>query len=700
MNISTGGPHILLFERDQQLAVLLTSEFQLAGYESHTARTAVEVFDAIARNPIKIVLVNVAQAAAARREFWVALDTQRRGRGVQVLTFRCMNIAGYGPYDAEDRSQAMVDSEVDGMLGIMGLVDTVRARIPGNGMRANTGTMPRISRMTTPPPANQMPPGPLRAAAPPPSPTLNSLFASAPAARPSLTDNMQPPSRPVAPIQPPTSPLAASPGSAPMAEAQPIQVEMSSNNTFNTNTNTNANPSTYTDKIRAVLYPNQRVWTPQGNSTTSTMPESKSTYEPTGSAVSASTASANSGEATTLQRLASGQVGMENPQESGLAQLSRMLQERQTQQRGIDSSVKNNYAYQPVIEPVVEEPPLAAPNGSQGVRNAGTATTVNTAPINHAPPASRPMPTAENITISAQPLRASPIQDIPVERPISGQVNMEGARRTEGLIRAAYAPPSPVQATVSPLASIATPPTATPPAPAPIRVVPPTLPPAPVATPVSTPPMAPPVSTPSVIPVEEKEEEYITEEPEEQTLHQVAGELISNEKAKSKPVFKETILEDASTLARGRIEGNSTMPPNNAVLLDIMQSLPPMPPPQVQVLNGRATRTLGSVLLEGHLVPESRLEVAQHIQRMLRGVDLNYQLGEILLMFKLLTPDQLLAASLVSYGLITTAQISALGRIRQELHSIGLEYDLENLLILFRILTPEQLREVRSSWQG
>jgi hypothetical protein len=106
------------------------------------------------------------------------------------------------------------------------------------------------------------------------------------------------------------------------------------------------------------------------------------------------------------------------------------------------------------------------------------------------------------------------------------------------------------------------------------------------------------------------------------------------------------------------------------------------------------------VLLEGHLVPQHRLEVAQHIQRMLRGVDMNYQLGEILLMFKLLTPDQLLAASLVSFGMISTVQISALGRIRQELHSIGLEYDLESLLVLFRILSPEQLREVRSSWSG
>jgi hypothetical protein len=140
--------------------------------------------------------------------------------------------------------------------------------------------------------------------------------------------------------------------------------------------------------------------------------------------------------------------------------------------------------------------------------------------------------------------------------------------------------------------------------------------------------------------------------------------------------------------------------PDNALLLDIVQSLPPMssPPPQPQVHNGRATRSLGSVLLEGHLVAENRLEVAHNIQRMLRGVDMNYQLGEILLMFKLLTPDQLLAASLVSYGLITTIQISALGRIRQELHAIGLEYDLESLLILFRILTSEQLREVKLNW--
>src|SRR6266851_5577040 len=142
MNITTGGPHILLFERDQQLVALLTSELQLAGYECHTARTAVEVFDAIARYPVRLVLVNLAQAAAARREFWVALDTQRRGRGVQVFTFHCTNIAGYGPgsEDTEERSHSVLaDMEVDGMLGIINMVNAIRSRI----VVSHPGTMYR-----------------------------------------------------------------------------------------------------------------------------------------------------------------------------------------------------------------------------------------------------------------------------------------------------------------------------------------------------------------------------------------------------------------------------------------------------------------------------------------------------------------------------------------------------------------------------
>src|SRR5260370_35398686 len=94
MNGNSGGPHILLFERDQQLTALLISQFQLAGYECHPARTAVEVFDAIARYPIRLVLVNLAQAATSRREFWVALDTQRRGGPGQEFTSPCSRLSG------------------------------------------------------------------------------------------------------------------------------------------------------------------------------------------------------------------------------------------------------------------------------------------------------------------------------------------------------------------------------------------------------------------------------------------------------------------------------------------------------------------------------------------------------------------------------------------------------------------------------
>jgi hypothetical protein len=111
---------------------------------------------------------------------------------------------------------------------------------------------------------------------------------------------------------------------------------------------------------------------------------------------------------------------------------------------------------------------------------------------------------------------------------------------------------------------------------------------------------------------------------------------------------------------------------------------------------GQVERSLSNVLVEGQLISPQRLEVALGIQRLLRGADIDYRLGELLLMFKFLTPDQLLAALLVSRGMVTPAQVAAMGRIKQELHNIGMEYDLENLLILFRLLGSEQLREIRS----
>ena len=210
MNVSTGGPHVLFFERDSQLTALLTSEFQLAGYECHAARTAVEVFDTIARFPVRILLVNLAQAAAGRREFWVALDTQRRGRGVQVFTYLCSNLAGYGPRDPDDRAQGQLpDIEIDGMLGLMSLVDMVRQRVPGSASANLQSTQVRLPRTASP-------------------------STPAPAATPSSTSTSGTVYRTV-----PETPRGATMTASVATQAPPMQ-------------------QSYSEKIRAVLYPTQR----------------------------------------------------------------------------------------------------------------------------------------------------------------------------------------------------------------------------------------------------------------------------------------------------------------------------------------------------------------------------------------------------------------------------------------------------------
>ncbi len=644
MNISTGGPHILLFERDQQLTALVTSEFQLAGYECHTARTAVEVFDALARYPVRIVLVDLAQAAAARREFWVALDTQRRGRGVHVLTFHCFNLAGYGPQDPDDRSQhAIADLEIDGMPGLMKLVNEVRSRIPGAG--SVTNTLPRIAKV-----APQQAPAPATATrnnAPP----IASGTSYRAAAEGSASGN----SATLYPQQ--ASSVSAAP-TAPVSGASGVSTVPTANNATSTRS-----PS-YTDKIRAVLYPNQRSWSSQG------APPPPQENQPIYSAPESTATTGRADDFTVLQRLASGQTDTESTAESSLAQLSRLAQ------ASYPKATTNTYEATPSYQRS-NVPPPAAPSIRAQV-NMEQTSGISSGPVNYAAHQTVAQPVQVSEKISTQPLRASPIQDLPVDRVGSMQQTVsEGNRRPDVLSRTNYGQATP------PLASISTP----------------------TQTPIPASPVEP-VAMPSPETLDELEIEPIIEQ--EEYREEEPFDTALEESYDIKPDVSDAIDLEELLLEQDIPEKEHLSPThNNAALFDIMQSLPPMPPVtqqpqpvQPQVLTGRATRSLGSVLLAGHLVPQNRLEVAQGIQRMLRGVDLNYQLGEILLMFKLLTPDQLLAASLVSYGLITTTQISALGRIRQELHSIGLEYDLESLIILFRILTPEQLREAKTGLQG
>lgn len=726
MNISTGGPHILLFERDQQLAALLISELQLAGYECHTARTAVEVFDTIARHSIRLVLVNLAQAAAARREFWVALDAQRRDRKVQVFTFRATNLAGYGPRDPDETSQAtMADMEIDGMLGLMSLVDAVRARVPGPDNETTMNTMPRMPRAPLSPQpqqntAQQRPVVQPSQVTPTPSSGTTGAFASSGSTLRAAPLNESGTST-IRGTIPPTPPTYTPP---------PLSNQGSTGSTA-------ANQATYTEKIRAVLYPNQRTWSSQGGSSLSAASENRpvqdtpSTISPPMPTHSPATPPFN--DTSALQRLANGQLGMEGGAESGLAQLSRIAQgfrltenapssqayqpsqtyqtpQTQTYGSGVTATppplpeeiqprrTNGNTGSQPQQSATSYQQPEASPASFRAPSTADTngTTTPATAYASNtgsypavAPTPARPTTGTGSEKPSSQPLRASPIQDIPLERNSNtpAPASAENARRPDVLSRANYGPQGTQQAQ----------PTA--PIPALTSIAPPQP---------ATPKVA--ASPPSVsIDIEQPETTIHVDARKETVSIQAIEDAVEKWKERNNysPIDKESA--EGRPEKRHGTDFDATTAPSNAMLLDIVQSFPPMPAPaqqassqaaQPHVLHGRATRSLGTVLLDGHLVPQDRLEVAQNIQRMLRGVDLNYQLGEILLMFKLLTPDQLLAASLVSYGLITTTQISALGRIRQELHAIGLEYDLENLVILFRILTPEQLREVRSSLQS
>jgi len=127
------APLITLFERDDSIAVPLLSQLRMAGYDVRSARTPVELFDILGKNLVTLVLVDLGAATAGRREFWVALDAQRRGRAVQVLTFRYTPPASDFDLDLEPSARAIADVEVHGAHEFQRIIDAVRQRAPLHG---------------------------------------------------------------------------------------------------------------------------------------------------------------------------------------------------------------------------------------------------------------------------------------------------------------------------------------------------------------------------------------------------------------------------------------------------------------------------------------------------------------------------------------------------------------------------------------
>lgn len=130
---NTTAPLVVLFERDDTIAVPLLSQLRMVGYDVRAARTPVELFGMLGKQLVALVLVDLGNATAGRREFWVALDAQRRGRSLQVMTFRFISPANALDPDFEPSARALADVDVRGVHEFQKVLDGVRQRIPLNG---------------------------------------------------------------------------------------------------------------------------------------------------------------------------------------------------------------------------------------------------------------------------------------------------------------------------------------------------------------------------------------------------------------------------------------------------------------------------------------------------------------------------------------------------------------------------------------
>src|SRR5579871_843763 len=130
---SAAGPLVVLFERDDAIAVPLLSQVRLGGFDVRAARTPVELFDILSKNTVSLVLVDLGNATAGRREFWVALDAQRRGRNLQVMTFRYTPPGSFIDPDFDPGGRVVADVEARGPQEFQLIVDGLRQRIPAHG---------------------------------------------------------------------------------------------------------------------------------------------------------------------------------------------------------------------------------------------------------------------------------------------------------------------------------------------------------------------------------------------------------------------------------------------------------------------------------------------------------------------------------------------------------------------------------------
>ncbi|HEU5367206.1 MAG TPA: hypothetical protein VFU69_02030 [Ktedonobacterales bacterium] len=600
---------IVIFERDESLSGLLLGQLRAQGYEGRTARTPVEVFDLIARYPVRLALVNLGQPATSRREFWVALDAQRFGRGVQVITYSYV-VPGVEP-DLPAGS-GRPDVEVRGPQGISALIEAVRAKLP-----------------------------------PPPRETPDSSFLLG-SKTPGLSANGQPTPGPQ-PGLPPT-PLSGNPPEY-AARQQPIAgiLDLSHGGR-------NGQPSEF---LPLASSPGASRMNPADDGWVPLVPEASPMNGAAGQGAPPWMNGRAEPPAAPAGMGASGWPGAgPRPEPPGNSQMNGANSNGANGMRTPGADVlASGGAFSPAM-PMGDLAALSdainalAAAGAPGYQHASAAAKA----MNGAQsPGKEPDPWLQGQSHAVQEMGALTGRSAGNSYPVSAPPGMPEERQAFGSLGAVNQSHQGGQPTERGAAET--------------------------------------LYMGQKAFVELGRAQESRQQPQESRSRTIAGNLDEYEQERRAPVTAMPGNGNQQPAASRRL-GEATGPAANANQSASYQNqmLAPIVAP------GQVERSLGNVLVEGQLVSQQRLEVALGIQRLLRGVDMDYRLGEVLLTFKFLTHDQLLAALLVSRGLVTPAQVASLGRIKQELHSIGMEYDLENLLILFRMLSSEQLREIRNEF--
>ena len=582
---ATTAPLIVLFERDDGVAVPLLSQLRLAGYDVRAARTPVELFDTLGKQLASLVLVDLGNATAGRREFWVALDTQRRGKAIQVMTFRYVQPGGILDMDFDAPAKALADVEVHGAHEFQLLVEGVRQRVPLHGVAGMT------------PPALGAHPGlpggiaPIGAALGVPSPFMQG---GDPA-------GMIPPHSPGAFQNPygngfdPTSALNR--GGSPAMPWQDPQGAFQ--------------PS----------YPQPGFMAPGG------LPADYH-QQP---ALQSGWIDPHAG-----RRPQSGFMGFESP----------FANPAQANPYGAEQSpFAQPYSMNPFADPAFAGPdsdPSTDPYGGMSS-------------IPSTPGGSDPWASSFDNGFSAQAFNPFGAQQAQFFGPASAP-------------SVSAFPSTPSQAAYPPFAHNG------------------------MFAPEQ--PQAPQRQSPQPIAdawiPPESDLEGETGVVPEMAYRPVAGRPEAERDRWSEPDHLQwgeparTDVYDLPTGAPVRTEQEIT------ARIPTPSRLPAVRQPT------QTEKALSSVLVEGALLTEQRLDALKGIQQMLSSVDMNFKLGELALLFKFLSPDQLLAALLVSRGLVSPQQIAGLGRVKQELAGSGMDYDLETLLTMFHILPVEQLRKLRA----